>query len=218
MTALLPPRFLFRYSFDVRRVDRLPRAGKRLLNLPAECALPLLGRMDEATDFAELRCAWNQHGFACGLTVTGRTTPPKPPESVAEATDVTRLWIDTRNTQTIHRAGRHCHEFELHPLGVDGPGSAPVVLPRTIARAREETPLCDPDLIPAQSGMLTDGYWLDVWFPAAALQGYDPVAQPYLGFYYAIQDAELGLQTLSVGREFPYASDPSLWSTLALVE
>ncbi len=33
-----------------------------------------------------------------------------------------------------------------------------------------------------------------------------------------MKDAELGEQFLTVGREFPYDHDPSLWSTLELTK
>jgi hypothetical protein len=49
------------------------------------------------------------------------------------------------------------------------------------------------------------------------LNGFDPEQNPRLGFYYAIRDSELGEQVLSVGSDFPYWEDPSLWSVLQLV-
>jgi hypothetical protein len=33
-----------------------------------------------------------------------------------------------------------------------------------------------------------------------------------------VRDLELGEQTLSVGADFPFADDPSLWSTLDLAK
>ena len=30
------------------------------------------------------------------------------------------VWIDTRNTQNIHRAGRFCHRFAFLPVGAGG--------------------------------------------------------------------------------------------------
>jgi hypothetical protein len=48
------------------------------------------------------------------------------------------------------------------------------------------------------------------------LNGFDPEANPLLGFYYFLRDAELGEQFLTVGHEFPFPHDPSLWSTLEL--
>ena len=61
------------------------------------------------------------------------------------------------------------------------------------------------------------GYVLDAWIPADTLVGYDPESNPLLGFYYVVRDAELGEQFLTVGREFPFDHDPSLWATLELV-
>ena len=39
-----------------------------------------------------------------------------------------------------------------------------------------------------------------------------------LGFTYFVFDRELGQQYFSMGSEFPFASDPSLWGTLELVK
>jgi hypothetical protein len=39
-----------------------------------------------------------------------------------------------------------------------------------------------------------------------------------LGFTYFIFDRELGQQFFSLGSEFPFASDPSLWGTLELTK
>jgi hypothetical protein len=66
------------------------------------------------------------------------------------------------------------------------------------------------------SEVRSDGYSLEAWLPATILNGFDPAAQPQLGFFFAVVDAELGLHTLSAGDDFPFASDPSLWSTLQL--
>ena len=49
------------------------------------------------------------------------------------------------------------------------------------------------------------------------LHGFDPEQNPRLGIYYAVRDTELGEQVLSVGSDFPYAEDPTLWSVLELV-
>ena len=57
---------------------------------------------------------------------------------------------------------------------------------------------------------------MEAFLPAVVLNGFDPEQNPRLGFYYAIRDAELGEQTLTVGSDFPYADDPSLWSVLEL--
>ncbi len=61
------------------------------------------------------------------------------------------------------------------------------------------------------------GYVLSVFIPQAALTGFNPADHPRLGFTYFVFDRELGQQFFSVGSEFPFASDPSLWGTLELV-
>ena len=85
-----------------------------------------------------------------------------------------------------------------------------------ITRARGDAPLADPKQILTAVETITDGYRLEVWLSAEVLSGYDPAASSRLGFYYAVRDSELGDQFLSVGPEFPFAHDPSLWCTLEL--
>ena len=58
---------------------------------------------------------------------------------------------------------------------------------------------------------------LEVHIPAAAITGWDPAEHAKLGFTYAVVDQELGEQTFSCGKEFPYRDDPSVWGTLELV-
>jgi hypothetical protein len=42
------------------------------------------------------------------------------------------------------------------------------------------------------------------------------VEHPRIGFYFAVMDRELGWQTFSLGPEFPFTADPSLWGTMEL--
>ena len=92
----------------------------------------------------------------------------------------------------------------------------PVATNWPVARASDDPPEVDSDLLPIQSDVRDDGYCLEDWLPAEALFGYDPVEQPRLGFMYLLNDSERGLQCLSIGEEFPIVSDPSLWCTLEL--
>ena len=55
------------------------------------------------------------------------------------------------------------------------------------------------------------------FIPAEALTGWGPADHPKLGFAYAVYDRELGVQTFTIGTEFPFESDPSLWATLEMV-
>ena len=89
-----------------------------------------------------------------------------------------------------------------------------VLLP--IHRAREFPKPVEPGVVQLSSQMRSDGYDLRVWVPASAMTGYDPAEHRRLGFSYAVVDRELGWQTFSLGPEFPFGEDPTLWGTLEL--
>ena len=93
----------------------------------------------------------------------------------------------------------------------------PVAAAATIARAKELHKPIQSGSIPVRSEKRVDGYILQAFIPADVMTGFDPVEHPKLGFYYAIMDREMGWQTFSLGPEFPFASDPSLWGTMELV-
>src|SRR5690606_21439315 len=136
----------------------------------------------------ELTVAWNENGLGVSVSVRGERSLLHCHRERPTARDGLRLWIDTRNTRPIHRARRFCQQFEMLPAGGGEDGTAAVVTPRPIARAAEEPPAVDADMIPIESAILSGGYDLDVWLPAAALHGFDPARQPKLGFFYALSD------------------------------
>jgi len=222
MAAVLPRAFLFRYSIPVRRIDRLPGTGKKPLNLPKRCTLPDIAELDGTPSFAELRAAWNPGGIGFSLTVSRRSDAALPDvdSRSPEDSDGLQLWIDTRNTQSIHRASRFCHHFHLVPSADGKERNRPQCIQLPIARSRSEDEPDSPVVrsVPLTMKSLADGYRLDVWFPADVLSGFDPETTRQLGFYYSVHDAVHGEQFLSVGRDFPFSHDPSLWSTLDLVE
>jgi len=127
-----------------------------------------------------------------------------------------QVWIDTRNTQNIHRAGRFCHRFALLPIGAGRNLGEPVISLLAINRAKESPREIDIRALKIKADKRLGGYTLQAFIGSEALTGYSPVDQPSLGFYYALADRELGPQTFSVGPEFPFDEDPSLWGTLEL--
>lgn len=216
MTAVVPHRFLFRYSIPIPRIDALPRKGRKLLKLPTKSELPQFGDLDESEPFGQIAAAWNKRGLAVSATVQGKKHPPRCDQATPAESDGLQVWIDTRNTQSIHRASRFCHHFCFLPAGGGPKADRPLAVQLPIARAKDDGPIAESGEMSVVVENLSDGYRLEAWLPSDVLTGFDPEANPRLGFYYFLLDAELGEQFLSVGRDFPFAHDPSLWSTLEL--
>jgi hypothetical protein len=218
---VVPHRFLFRFSFPVREVEQ-SAARKPFLDLDKVAPLPNLDGLDASTPFATLRAGWNDAGLGFRLEVTGKKMPVFADSTDPTESDGLQLWIDTRNTQSIHRATRFCHRFAFFPLPNKWAKNAEVAPAGAeqlaIALAKEDASMTRAGLLRSVSRPTRGGYELDVWIPAECLQGYDRDSNPLLGFYYAVRDAELGDQFLTVGREFPFDHDPSLWSTLELTK
>lgn len=216
MNQLVTPSFLFRWSFPIRLIPSLPHKTGRLLELPNECRIPSVTELDSQRDFADVRLAWNAHGLGVSVEVRGRTKKLECSAATPELSDGLTVWIDTRNTQGVHRATKYCHQFCLMPLGATRKNE-PVAVQIPLARSREDAVPADISLIQLKSAVERDGYWLEAWLPAEVFVGFDPSTSPRFGFHYQLRDRELGTQALAVGTEFPVASDPSLWQTLELV-
>ncbi len=212
--SLLPAPFLFRYTIPVQRVDQLPRAKAPLLGLPKNCEIPFPSAIDGTPQFATLELAWNPQGLAIKVSVTGKSRLPKcNPDSIGNS-DRIHIWIDTRDTQNVHRASRFCHQFVLLPCGEGSKGEAACIHQLPIARAKEDSPEIDADSILMENVLSKTEYEVTCWFPAETLTGFDPEAQSRIGFYLNVIDTELGKQPMTVDEEFPFDADPSLWVSL----
>jgi hypothetical protein len=218
MTELMPPGFLFRVAMPVKHLAKLPAEMTSPPALGSEHTLPDVGELAQGSHAGALRVGWHDRGLAFELEVKGRTTRPRCDYSQALNSEGLQLWIDTRNTQNIHRASRFCHHFCILPSGGSRDRATPVAIQVAVARAREEATLCDSRLILASSEIRDSGYTLRVWLPAECLNGYAPDSNSHLGFFFLLRDRELGDQYLSIGAEFPFDQDPSLWWTLDLID
>jgi len=216
---LLPNRFLFRLSFPCRYIKSLPaQKGDRLLNLPESCRISDFSAMDEKNSFADVRLAWNEFGLAFQVAVRGKDQEPQCSAARPQTSDGVKLWIDTRDARSSHRGSRYCHQFHFLPAGGGPDAEEPVFAQSKINRALQDAPFCRPSDVLLRAERTGRGYAIKAFLPAAVLHGFDPEQNRRLGFYYAVHDGELGDQVLTVGAEFPYAEDPSLWSVLELVK
>lgn len=213
---LLSPAFLFQFSAPCRRADRVwPERGAP--ELDESFALPAFGLLEGRRQYADVRMAWNVSGLSVQLRVTGKSQTAWCRDTRAEDSDGLSLFIDTRDAHNIHRATRFCHRFVFLPFGTGTRAEQPVALLLPINRARELPKVVEPGVLRVESRKIAGGYELRASIPAAAITGFDPSEHPKLGFSYAVVDRELGWQTFSIGPEFPFIEDPSLWGTLELV-
>jgi hypothetical protein len=212
---LVPARFLFRFSVPLRYDSTLKKGAAG--PLAEEYRLWRPGELDQTRSIADVRMAWNEQGIGLSVRVEGKRQPVWCRDSRLEDSDGFQVWIDTRDTHNVHRASRFCHRFVFMPAGGGRTSDQPVADQMTINRARENARPIRPEALTIASEKRVDGYLVHGFIPADALTGFDPAEHPKLGFNYALQDRELGLQTFSVGGGFPYQEDPSLWNTLELV-
>lgn len=209
MSQLLPSSFLFRFRWAVPRVDGVPHEkGTALLDLPESCRL-MLPDLDRSQAPLELAMGWNENGVGLMATRTG-LRPLEGRQPLAVAWD---LWFDMRATQTVHRATRFCQHFAVSATSKTSRGT---VQSLEIARSREEHRTADASGCRALLTHSGDHYRFEVWFPQAALPGYDPAVYRQLGFYSLIRDSQQDAVPLLMNEDFPFEHDPSLWQTLVL--
>lgn len=213
----LPPIFLFRLEFACPFWAKMPLGkGDALLDLPGPARIDDRVQLMCASPFADVRFAWNDQGLGVQAVVKGKEQPPIGDKARPRSSDGLTVWIDTRDTRNIHRASRYCHQFCFLPTGGGEEFDEPYAVQLPIHRAQQDTPIVEPGLIPFRAHRFKSGYRLEAFLDKKLLNGYDPEVNARLGFYYVVRDAEHGEQSLGLGAEFPYAEDPSLWSTLAL--
>lgn len=214
--ALIPPSFLFHLAVPCFRFDGNWTSGGAALD-ERHVMTSFHAELNMGPRFAEFRMGWNQAGIFVHLRTTGKKQAPWCRATRPEESDGLSLFLDTRNTQNIHRAGRFCHRFVLLPQGAGRLLDEPFAGLVEINRARENPKPVSAGALKVISEKRIDGYLLQGFIPAAAITGFDPAEHPRLGFSYAVIDRELGWQTFHVGPELPFTSDPSLWGTMELV-
>lgn len=190
--------------------------------LSEKYVLPCFDHLDESArsktiPWTEVRLAWNTDGILLNLSVTGKKQPPWCRASRIEDSDGIALWVNTRSSSQIHRAGRFCHEFHFLPLGGGTNLKQPIARQLEIRRAKENTKISTQHPPQIYSECHGDGYALRAFLPAKGLSGFDPEEHQQMGFHFIVSDRELGTRPMTVGEPFPTDTDPSLWSTLDLV-
>jgi hypothetical protein len=214
---LIPARFLFRFAHPCRYRKAMPTpAADRLIDLGAPYRVENFAAIDEKKNFAEVCLAWNELGLGVQVEVRGKEQAVVGDLARPRSSDGLSLWIDTRDARSSHRASRYCQQFHFLATGGGEDREEPAYVQTKIGRALEDAPFAGPGEVLVRRSLLRGGYVLEAFLSASALHGFDPPQHPRLGFFYSVRDEEHGEQLLSVGSEFPFWEDPSLWSVLEL--
>lgn len=229
MKQLIPNQFLFRFAFACRYAKQLPNKGGRPVKLDDAYRFPFTGGMDGRPEFAKVWMGWNENGLGIAYSIDTKDEPIYGEPGRPKGCDGLSLWLDTRDTRTIHRSSKFCQRFTF--TAHDGsPAGLPAAYRLNIHRALEEPPSVDMSLIQLARFAVYDGqlqaqddpskirgYRMEIFLPAAVLHGFDPETNSRLGIFFRIRDRELGDQLSGAGAELPYWEDPSLWSTFELL-
>jgi len=216
MSTLIPQPFWFRVAHSCRRVEAIPRVKGRLLDLSEAHELADLGRLDGKPAWAKVRSAWKPKGLGFSFEVVDKVGEISPDPSRPSGSDGVQVWIDTRDTRTVHRATRYCSRFQANLARGGGRSLEVLVVQKPIARALANPPMTKAMEVAARAERTVSGWRLELFFPSDSLAGFDPEANRRLGLSYQVTDPDRGELFSGMGREFPVGEDPSLWATLIL--
>ena len=136
---LVAPTFLFRFAAPCLYAEDLWSA--KGAGLGPKHVLPCFGELQNKKSHTEVPACLKEAGLAFMFHIKGKTQPPWCRDSRIDDSDGVQIWIDTRNTQNIHRAGRFCHRFALLPIGsgrkLDEPMNAVIPIKSTKTRKRD---------------------------------------------------------------------------------
>ncbi len=236
---LVPNRMLFDLEFPLRRRPNPPAIDGSLTGWTDQELLPAFSKLEGVEPFAPVWACWNETGLFIACRVEGKRRPLRCDPKVFWKSDNLRLCTDMRDARRNRYATRFCQQFFFLPTGGGRHGTEPAAGSSQIHRARENAPTfggqpvtanrpagiadrhrpteAEPAVVRVASTTTPTAYTLEAHLPARCLNGFDPVDHPRIGFYYILEDHELGRQYLTVGDDLNWHTDPSTWATAVLV-
>jgi len=215
IVSQVPKNLLFQYRIACKKFSGKP--GEEI-ELAEAFRLPNFGAFEGQVDFADMRVGWNEEGLFFRLEVNKKEQSLWCRETQLLDSDGLQIWIDTRDVHSVHRASKFCHWFVLLPSGGGIKNESPMASMLKINRSRDDSPTINRFKIDVKSKITKQGYCLAAFIPGKSLHGWNIDDHEFVGFNYAVNDRELGWQTLATGPELPITEDPSLWQTLHLVD
>ncbi len=196
---------------------RLPSSGKGNDPYPMptfpKYALPDTSFLCHEWRFAEVAMGWSDEGLA--FQVKGKVSTVQSAFPQIENGDSVELMIDTRDLKSAGFNTRFCHHFFFLPQTIEGHVAGEI----THFRTEDTHPLCDASDLYTATKISAHEYIMKIFIPAKCLHGYDPRQSKRLGFTYRIDRFSGAPQHFSVMTvEYPIEQQPSLWSSVRLVE
>lgn len=216
MSSLVPNRFLLDVEFPLRYREATAPRKAGMEDWDDRYRVPDLCLLDGQTPFAKVYAAWNEQGLVVAARVENKHLPPSCDPKTFWKSDHLRLCTDMRDVRDARRASRFCQMFWLMPAGGGPRGDTPVGGSHPLQRARENAPSVQPGRLRVAGKVSRGGYEMEAHLPADCLRGWDPTEHARIGFYYMLEDRELGQQYLTVGDELFWFVDPSTWATAVL--
>ena len=210
------PNLLFRHRIPCQSVKQ--GWSKKGLPLDESHQLPAFGTFEGQSRFADFRMGWSAKGLFFDVTVSGKTQSLWCRTTQILESDRVMVFVDTRNTQSIHRASRFCHWFVYLPSGVGAQNDSPGGTMLKINRAKEDPKSFAAFKPYAVCKTNRSGYRIQFFIADVALTGWDSGEHRQIGFNYVVFDREKGEQSLASGSDLPTTSDPSLWHQLQLID
>lgn len=175
--------------------------------------LPSTAHLCDEEAFAKVSMGWHEDGITFYFSIDSPIKKISFPE--VSKGDSVEIFIDTRDIKTSGFNTRFCHHFFFLPEPFEGQSAGEI----THFRTEDSHELCDPHLLSCQMVKGNKSYAMHIFIPKECLHGYDSLQFNRLGFNYRINRAGGKPQHFSVSsKEFPIEQQPSLWSSVSLIE
>ncbi|MBL8877484.1 MAG: hypothetical protein JNG88_00055 [Phycisphaerales bacterium] len=218
MIESLPRRAFLRFEIPIFHWDRAPHIAPSIRKWNSRYMLPPLVEVEGEQPFADVYAAWSAEWFFVAFDVPNRRAPLRCSPETWWKGDGVRICIATRDTRETKRGNRFCHFFYVLPTGGGKKKKLPVIGTHKMSHAKETPPPVDVSQIRLAIDVAERGYSIEAAIPTTCLNGWDPTEHARIGFFYKVNDSELGAQHLTATDELGWNVDPSTWATVVLAK
>ena len=182
--------FAKRPMFHVPLLDKPIRINGELSDWPASSKMPgMKPALAVGTERNPLRepnvhLGWSNEGLTLAFEVFDSDVSAFPASGAWWARDCVEFWISTRAVRPEQdRYDAYCHHFFFVPVEFPGGDGVSGVVGRwhSPGDAIDQSRFPEPQ-VKSVTRILSDRYVTEIFLPAKALNGYDPVHQPQLAF------------------------------------